>query len=128
MDKILIVDDDQVFCGLLKTVLEFEGYEAIIEPDPEAVVPKAREIQPMLILMDVHSEKRDTLDIVRKLKADENLGSIPVVMTSGMDRSPECEKAGADAFILKPFRPDELVALVAEVAKKPAAKPQQGVR
>lgn len=124
MDKILIVDDDQVFCGLLKTVLEFEGYEAIIEPNPEAVAPKAREIQPTLILMDVHSEKRDTLGIVRELKADVTLKDIPVVMTSGMDRSLECERAGADAFILKPFRPDELVTLVAEVAKKRAAKLQ----
>lgn len=123
MDKILIVDDDQVFCGLLKTVLEFEGYEAIVEPDPEAVVSKAREAQPVLILMDVHSEKRDTLGIVRELKADEALRSIPVVMTSGMDRSPECEKVGADAFILKPFRPDELTTLVAAMAQKQTTKP-----
>lgn len=121
MEKILVVDDDQVFCGLLKTVLEFEGYEAIIEPNPEAVASRAREIQPALILMDVHSEKRDTLGIVRELKADEALRNIPIVMTSGMDRAPECKQAGADAFILKPFRPDELVALVAEVAQKPAA-------
>jgi DNA-binding response OmpR family regulator len=34
---------------------------------------------------------------------------VPVVMTSGMDRSDECLDAGADAFILKPFRPSELL-------------------
>lgn len=118
MNTIIVVDDDQIFCGLLKTVLEFEDYEVVIESEPDKVVATVRQVQPMLVLMDVHSEHGDTLGILRELKADEALKAIPVVMASGMDRSDECLKAGASAFLLKPFRPGELIALVAKIVAK----------
>ena len=112
MDTIIVVDDDQIFCGLLKTVLEFEDYHVIVEADPDAVVAQVREAMPLLVLMDVHSEGGDTLGILEEIKTDQLLKTIPVVMTSGMDRSVECLNIGANAFLLKPFRPDELIALV----------------
>ena len=114
MNTIIVVDDDQIFCGLLKTVLEFEDYQVIVEPE-EA---KVREVRPTLVLMDVHSEGGDTLGILRAIKTDESLKTVPIVMTSGMDRSVECLDAGANAFLLKPFRPDELIALVADILNK----------
>lgn len=117
-NTIIVVDDDEIFCGLLKTVLEFEEYQVIVEPSPDNVVAVTRQAQPLLVLMDVHSEHGDTLDVLRELKADETLGTVPVIMASGMDRSGECLKAGASAFILKPFRPDELIALIADVIAK----------
>jgi CheY-like chemotaxis protein len=117
MDTIIVVDDDQVFCGLLKTVLEFEAYQVIVESNPAVVLDVVRQTGPALVLMDFHSDRGDTLDVLRQLRADEDeaLKATPLVMTSGMDRSDECLAAGADAFLLKPFRPDELIALVAEV-------------
>jgi CheY-like chemotaxis protein len=118
MKTIVVVDDDEVFCGLLKTVLEFEQYQVVVEPNPDNVVPTVRQVQPILVLMDVHSEQGDTLGVLRTLKADETLKTVPVVMASGMDRSGECLKAGADAFLLKPFRPGELIALVADMVAK----------
>ena len=120
MDKIVVVDDDQVFCGLLKTVLEFEDYQVIVESNPDVVAPMMRRMdpKPTLVLMDVHSDEGDTLDVLRELKSDETLKSIPVVMTSGMDRSAECQNAGASAFLLKPFRPDELIRLVADLVDR----------
>ena len=118
MQTIVVVDDDQIFCGLLKTVLEFEEYHVVVESDPVNVVPTVRQVQPTLVLMDVHSEQGDTLGVLRELKADEMLKTVPVVMASGMDRSVECLNAGAEAFLLKPFRPDELIALVADLIAK----------
>ena len=120
MDRIIVVDDDEVFCGLLKTVLEFESYQVTVEAKPDALVPLIQQMdqKPTLVLMDVHSEQGDTLDVLRELKTDETLTTIPVVMTSGMDRSAECMDAGANAFLLKPFRPDELITLVADIVGK----------
>lgn len=118
MGKIMVVDDDQIFCGLLKTVLEFEKYEVVVEPNPDNVMAMVRQVQPILVLMDVHSDRGDTLGVLRDLKADEATKAVPVVMASGMDRSDECLRAGASAFLLKPFRPDELITLVAEVVAK----------
>jgi DNA-binding response OmpR family regulator len=112
METLIVVDDDEVFSGLIKTVFEFEGYEVVLVPRPGDVVLKAREVRPVLLLMDVHSEGGDTLGVLRELRADETLKAMPVVMTSGMDRADECLAAGATDFILKPFRPDELIDLV----------------
>ena len=112
METIVVVDDDQVFCGLLKTVLEFENYHVVVESDPDSVISTmyTLEAKPTLILMDVHSEHGDTLPLLREI-----LKTIPIIMASGMDRSIECIDAGADAFLLKPFRPDELIELVAKI-------------
>ena len=53
--------------------------------------------------------------MLRELRADETLKTMPVVMTSGMDRSDECLAAGADAFLLKPFRPSEVLTVIADL-------------
>ena len=115
MNTVVVVDDDEVFSGLLKTVLELEKYQVVVVPWPDDVVPAVRQVMPMLVLMDVHTGRGDTLGILRELRADETLKGVSVVMTSGMDRSAECLAAGADDFILKPFSPSELLAKVADL-------------
>ena len=115
MSTIVVVDDDPTFCGLLKMVLEFEGYQAVIVPRPGDVVPTVRQVKPVLVLMDVHSGQEDTLGVLRDLRADEVLRAVPVVMTSGIDHAAECKAAGADVFILKPFRPSELISMVTDL-------------
>ena len=115
MNTVIVVDDDQVFSGLLKTVLEFEGYQAVIVPWPDDVLPTARQVNPVLILMDVHTGRGDTLGVLKELRADAALKDVLVVMTSGMDRAPECLASGADAFILKPFSPTDLLKKVGDL-------------
>ncbi len=115
MSTIIVVDDDETFSGLLKTVFEFEGYQVVLVPRSDDVVLMVHKFSPDLVLMDVHTRGGDTLGVLRELRADEALKTVSVVMTSGMDHSAECLDAGADAFILKPFRPDELIALVTDL-------------
>lgn len=112
MSSILILDDDALFGQLVKTVFGLEGYQAELVASPEELLPLARRIRPMLVLMDVHFPHQDTLELVRDLRADSQLQGLPVLMTSGMDRYQECMDAGADAFLLKPFHPDELMAVI----------------
>ena len=121
MNTIIVVDDDQIFCGLLKTVLEFENYEVIVESNPDNVVAMVSQEQPILVLMDVHSDQGDTLGVLRELGEGEATKAVPVVMASGMDRSDECIRAGASGFLLKPFRPDELIDMVTEAIAKGTA-------
>ena len=118
MSTILVVDDDKTFGRLLKTVFELEGHQVLIVPDKKLIVQKACEIKPALILMDVHIEDGDTLGVLKKIRSSEQLKSVPVVMTSGMDRSTECLSTGADRFIFKPFRPSELLEIVADLVSK----------
>ena len=74
--RVVVVDDDQVFSGLLKTVLEFEGYEVMVVPWPDDVLPTVRQFMPVLILMDVHTGRGDTLGVLRDIRADEALERI----------------------------------------------------
>ena len=115
MNTVVVVDDDEVFGGLLKTVLELEGYRAVVVPWPDDVVPAVREVMPVLVLMDVHTGRGDTLGVVREMRADATLDGVVLVMTSGMDRSAECLAAGANDFILKPFSPTDLLARIADL-------------
>ncbi|RLC99062.1 MAG: hypothetical protein DRI77_03620 [Chloroflexi bacterium] len=118
MSTILVVDDDKTFSTLLKTVFELEGHRAVAVNDQTDVIPTARQINPTLILMDVHVSDGDTLDVLKELRADKALKSIPIVMTSGMDRSAECLVAGADKFVLKPFRPSELLEIIGNLIQE----------
>ncbi len=110
--QILVIDDDKVFRGLLKTVLELEGYQTILTSQLHEVIPQAHQARPDLILMDVHIAREDTLGLLEMLRRDDVLKSVPIIMTSGMDRSRECLDAGADAFLLKPFRPSEALKMI----------------
>ncbi len=112
MSTILVVDDDKTFSTLLTTVFELEGHQAVAVNEQDDVIPTARQAKPALILMDVHISDGDSLGVLKELRADETLKSIPVVMTSGMDRSAECLAAGADKFVFKPFRPSELLEMI----------------
>lgn len=87
----------------------------MVVPWPDDVMPTVRQVMPVLVLMDVHTGRGDTLDVLRELRADEALNRVSVVMTSGMDRSAECLAAGADDFILKPFSPSELLTKIADL-------------
>ena len=118
MNTVLVVDDDQVFSRLLRTVLELEGYQVAAVTCREDVVLAVHQARPALVLMDVHVSRGDTLGVLRELRADETLKTMPVVMTSGMDRSDECLAAGADAFLLKPFRPSEALTVIADLINR----------
>lgn len=123
METIVVIDDDRVFRELLTTVLSLEGYRAVVRTSPDEVIPTVREEAPVLVLMDVHIHNQDTLGALRDLKGDEMLCDIPVVMTSGMDRADECLTAGADAFVMKPFRPSEMVETITDLIE---AREQRG--
>jgi len=50
VNTVVVVDDDPTFCGLLKTVLELEGYQVALVPRPDDVVPTVRRVRPALVL------------------------------------------------------------------------------
>jgi CheY-like chemotaxis protein len=117
MSKILIADDDATMLGLLKTLMELEGNQVITVTRPEQILPAARQEAPALILMDYHLAGGVVIDALVAIKNDVCLGDIPVLVTSGMDHEVECLRVGADGFILKPFRPNELIDRIERMKK-----------
>ncbi len=117
MARILVADDDKVMLGLLKTLMELEGDEVITATRPEDIVPAAKNHQLALILMDYHLAGGNSMSALRELKNDPVLRHIPVLVASGMDRDYECRQNGAEDFILKPFRPTELLERIRALIK-----------
>jgi DNA-binding response OmpR family regulator len=110
--KILIVDDDRATSTLLRTLFEIEGFVGVVCPKPEDVLNVVRRERPDVVLMDVHLAEVDSIHILREIRADAELQSVPVVMTSGLDMREQCVANGASGFMQKPFKPGELVALI----------------
>lgn len=109
MTKILVADDDTVMLGLLRTLLELEGLEVTSVVRQDAIFPAVEKDKPGLILMDFHLAGGTALQAIKKLRSNQDYKDLPVLVTSGMDCKLECLEAGANGFILKPFRPSILM-------------------
>jgi DNA-binding response OmpR family regulator len=108
MTKILIVDDDHTMAGLLKMLLEMDGFDVIHETREGAIIATVRDEKPDVILMDVFLTDSDGLDLLAEVRAE---------MTSGMDLSEQAGTAGADAFLLKPYMPDQLISTIRQITE-----------
>jgi DNA-binding response OmpR family regulator len=112
MPKVMLIEDDAVMLALLQTLLEYEGYQPVQlngERSVEEILNRVRADKPELILLDVHLGHINGLDLLRKLRKDNELKSTRVLISSGMELRAESYIDGADGFILKPYMPDELV-------------------
>lgn len=78
------------------------------ETKPQEVLKAVQQEHPDVLLLDVHLSGGSGLDVVRQIRAHSSNGP-RVVMISGMDVREQCLSAGADAFLLKPFMPDDLI-------------------
>ncbi len=106
--KVMIVDDDRTMNSLLKTLLELDGYAVVLAPRGELVLSTALAERPDAVLMDVYIADANGMELLRQIRAHPQLQGLPVIMCSGMDMEFECKAAGADAFIHKPYPPDDL--------------------
>jgi CheY-like chemotaxis protein len=112
--KVLIIDDDTTMVSLLKTLLEMDGFAVASAKDWDDVLETIRAEEPDLILMDYFLPEVDGLELMRAIRSTPDLADTCVVMTSGMDVSEECAELGANAFLLKPYTPDQLLNVIQE--------------
>ncbi len=77
--KIIAVVDDMFFAAKIRAVAEAVGVEISFPRSKEAVIAKARETQPQLVVVDLHNQRLDSADLAKELKADEQLSEIPLL-------------------------------------------------
>jgi len=111
VSKVMIVDDDHTTVKLLQTLLELDGFEVLIARSGGEVLDLANQGHPDIFLMDYHLSDMDGVEVLRDMRAGGPFVNTPVVMTSGLDVEDEVMEAGADAFLVKPFEPDDLPGL-----------------
>jgi DNA-binding response OmpR family regulator len=112
--KVLLIDDEQTILNLLKVFLEIEGFEVkrLDGASIDALIELCRMDRPDIILMDVNLKSVSGFTLLRVLRQSAEFGDIRVVMTSGMDHTVKCGQEGANAFLMKPYMPDDLVKLI----------------
>ncbi len=115
MQKVMLVEDDPTMLGLLRRLMEIEGFEVVQVESGQDPLAEIANQNPDIVLLDVYLEGISGLDVIKSLRADPKLANTPVLMSSGMDYKDACLRAGADDFILKPYMPDELIHRVREL-------------
>ena len=122
MKKILAVDDDAMVLAVIKKRLEFAGYEVITAMEGLEGLKKARTEKPDLIVLDLILPNLNGYQICAMLKRDSAYRNIPIVMLTSRSQQADIAegmKAGADAYITKPYDPDEFIATIQNLLTKP---------
>jgi DNA-binding response OmpR family regulator len=109
---VMIVDDDRTMNSLLQTLLELDGFNVLLCPRADEVIKVATAKKPNILIMDLHIGDADGLVLLKEIRQHPELKTIPIIMSSGMDKSDECAAAGSNAFILKPYPPDQLTSTI----------------
>lgn len=116
--KILIVDDDENICELLRLYLEKDGYETKVANDGEQAVKYAAAYSPDLILLDIMLPKLDGWQVCREIR---KTSEVPIIMLTA--KSETFDKIlglelGADDYVSKPFDTKEVVARIKAVLRR----------
>jgi len=121
---VLIADDDPDILSLVSLRLKKAGFGVVTAADGEEALRAVREHRPELAIVDVRMPKMDGLELIRRIRADEQSGDIPVIALSARVRDAnraEGFDAGADEYVTKPFSPKQLVDLVRAKLATPTA-------
>ena len=106
----LVVDDDPALAEMLGIVLQTEGFEPSVVADGDRALAAFRSTKPDLVLLDLMLPGTDGIDICRQIRAESGT---PIVMLTARGDTVDVVlglECGADDYIIKPFKPKELVA------------------
>lgn len=111
--RILVVDDDPSLAEMLTIVLRGEGFDTAVIGDGSQALTAVRELRPPdLVLLDLMLPGMNGIDVCRVLRADSG---VPIVMLTAKTDTVDVVlglESGADDYVMKPFKPKELVARV----------------
>ncbi len=108
---ILVVDDDPNSLDIVRTYLEARGYKVATALDGKEALSRLEEVQPAIVLLDVMMPGMDGWEVARVIKNHPLFSSVRVVMlTARSDFADKHEglRAGADDYLVKPIRLEEL--------------------
>jgi len=116
--RVLSIEDDAGIGQFLQAVLSANGFLVDVAPDGKEGLARARRSQPDLIILDLLMPYKTGFEVLKELRDDPATRTVPVIILSSNNREEDVVKAlnaGANDFIIKPFRARELVARVRKV-------------
>ncbi|SPF05844.1 Mycobacterial persistence regulator A [Streptomyces sp. MA5143a] len=123
--RVLVVDDNKVIRQLIRVNLELEGFEVVTAADGAECLDVVHHVRPDVITLDVVMPRLDGLRTAARLRSDSRTQRLPLAIVSACTQY-EVEAGldvGVDAFLAKPFEPNELVALVRQLVERGESDP-----
>src|SRR5690242_9623508 len=121
MRTVLVVDDEYGVAEVLEAVLQDEGYRVVTAINGRQGLDRALEMAPDLIMLDLMMPIMGGAATLQALQAHPTLNRVPVVLMSSLDEAAVRETChGYRAFLRKPFRMAEMLALLEELAPRDA--------
>jgi len=125
--KLLIIDDDELYCGVLSAALQRRGFNVRIAYNQEQAVEEIGMFSPEFAIVDLRLEKSSGLQLISRLK--QNDANTKIVMLTGyasIATAVEAVKLGATQYITKPANADEILAAFSqEIPDSTIAPPKQ---
>ena len=112
MHRVLVVDDDPALAEMLGIVLRGEGFEPAFVSDGDAALGAFRREKPDVVLLDLMLPGTDGIEVCRQIRAESG---VPIVMLTAKGDTTDVVlglESGADDYVVKPFKPKELIARV----------------
>lgn len=116
MKTILVIEDSPTIMAMKRSILEGAGFDTIAASDGIEGIQRVWEEKPDLILLDIRLPDMNGYQVCRLLKSDDTYRDIPIVMATASETEKKDEfwgvQTGADAYLVEPFEPDDLLAIV----------------
>ena len=123
---ILVVEDDPDLGEAIVTFLRDEGLEARLARDGDQAMRLVDQLSPAAMILDLMMPRRDGFSVLRELRADGRIGTLPVIVVTaifGLSERLYATELGAADYVTKPFELDELLERVRNVLASRAEEP-----
>lgn len=108
-----MVDDDVDHLSICKLVLTNRGYNVLVLWSTNVLIEVIKDFMPDLIFMDHRMPDMDGIEATQLIKSNPETAHIPVIYFTGVEKGQEyARRAGADGFLAKPFKIDQMVSII----------------
>jgi DNA-binding response OmpR family regulator len=116
--RVLVVDDEQILVELLSTGLRYEGFEVEIAENGSVALELAGRFRPHLVILDWMLPGLDGYTVCQRLRAESDVAILMLTAKSGLDDRVAGLDAGADDYLVKPFKFKELLARIRAILRR----------
>jgi two-component system, OmpR family, response regulator MtrA len=123
--RVLVVDDDPALAEMLTIVLRGEGFDTAVVGDGTRALPAVRELRPDVVLLDLMLPGMNGIDVCRAIRLESG---VPIVMLTAKTDTVDVVlglESGADDYVMKPFKPKELVARIRARVRRTETEPAE---
>jgi DNA-binding NarL/FixJ family response regulator len=119
--RLLVVDDEPNLLRAVAVCLRAEGYDVVTARSGQEALVRVAESVPDLVVSDIRMPGMDGFQLARQLRSSPRTDLVPVVFLTAKDETADRVagfRSGVDAYLVKPFEPDELVAVISNILRR----------